>query len=200
MNKKTIIAAVIVSIIALSPLSLPLTAKASTIDPGSDEDHDGLTYRQETNLYHSNPNKWDTDGDGWADGYEVWHEYSPIAGNGARLANYDADKDGLTDEQENSVYHSNPSKADTDYDGYVDGTEVKNGYSPIADKAVRMTYNDADGDGLSDASEIAFGTDMLSGDSDGDGYNDHCEVVSGHDPLSHTINKTNKYLKLALAR
>ncbi len=200
MNKKTIIAAVLVSLIALAPLALPLTAKASTIDPNSDEDHDGLTYRQETQLYHSNPNKWDTDGDGWGDGQEVWNGYSPLAGNGARMKNFDSDKDGLTDEQETTVYHSNPSKADTDNDGYTDGLEVKNGYSPIVANAVRMNNTDTDSDGLNDAQEVAVGTNLLSADTDSDGYNDHCEVYSGHNPLSRLTVKTNKYQKLALAR
>lgn len=200
MNKKTILGAVIVSLMALTPLALPLTTKASTIDLNSDEDHDGLSYRQEVNLYQSNPNKWDTDGDGYGDGMEVWNGYSPLAGNGARLKNSDSDKDGLTYEQETTVYHSDPNKADTDGDGYNDGIEVRNGYSPLVRGGVRMNNIDTDGDGLSDAQEVAFGTNLLSADTDRDGYNDHCEIYSGHDPLSRSTAKTNKYLKLALAR
>jgi len=42
----------------------------------------------------------------------------------------DTDKDGLSDYEELHVYKSNYDKADTDGDGYLDGDEVYNGYSP----------------------------------------------------------------------
>lgn len=42
----------------------------------------------------------------------------------------DTDLDGLTDWQEVRVYKSNPMNSDTDGDGYIDGHEVQNGYSP----------------------------------------------------------------------
>jgi len=200
MSKRTIIAAVIVSLIALSPLSLPLTAKASTIDPNSDEDHDGLSYRVEVETYHSNPDKWDTDGDGWADGWEVWHGYSPIKVGEAKLDKYDGDHDGLTDEQERNIYHSDPKKSDTDGDGYDDGIEVRHDYSPIVAGSAKLRDVDTDGEGLNDAQEIAYGTDLLSADTDRDGWNDHAEVYNGYDPLSHTNTKTDKYLRIAWAK
>jgi YD repeat-containing protein len=43
---------------------------------------------------------------------------------------------------------------------------------------------DPDLDGLSNAQEIALGTDPLNGDTDGDGYSDDTEVVLGSDPLN----------------
>ncbi len=45
--------------------------------------------------------------------------------------NWDTDGDGLSDGDEALVWRSNPLNADTDGDGYSDGAEVKNGYSPI---------------------------------------------------------------------
>lgn len=42
----------------------------------------------------------------------------------------DADHDGLTNTLER-VYGSDPARSDTDGDGYDDGAEVENGYSPI---------------------------------------------------------------------
>lgn len=42
----------------------------------------------------------------------------------------DTDKDGLTDVQETTIYHTSPYLADTDSDGIPDGTEVKNGTDP----------------------------------------------------------------------
>lgn len=41
----------------------------------------------------------------------------------------DADQDGLSNDEE-KLYGTNPNKADTDGDGYSDGTEVKSGYDP----------------------------------------------------------------------
>lgn len=42
----------------------------------------------------------------------------------------DSDRDGLTDLEE-AVMGSQPTKPDTDGDGYLDGQEVNNGYSPV---------------------------------------------------------------------
>lgn len=45
----------------------------------------------------------------------------------------DSDQDGLTDAEELNVYQTNPLKADTDGDGYLDGNEVKGGYNPLGE-------------------------------------------------------------------
>jgi hypothetical protein len=42
----------------------------------------------------------------------------------------DSDDDGLKDWQEMQIYKSDPCKADTDGDGYLDGEEVASGYDP----------------------------------------------------------------------
>jgi hypothetical protein len=42
----------------------------------------------------------------------------------------DADQDGLTNDEE-SLYGTDPQKADTDGDGYGDGAEVRSGYDPL---------------------------------------------------------------------
>ncbi|MDD2753259.1 MAG: hypothetical protein PHT44_01495 [Candidatus Portnoybacteria bacterium] len=46
-------------------------------------------------------------------------------------SNKDSDNDGLKDWQEIQIYQSNPCKADTDGDGYLDGEEIASGYDPI---------------------------------------------------------------------
>lgn len=43
----------------------------------------------------------------------------------------DSDDDGLANEDETNIYHSDPYDADSDNDGYGDGAEVTSGYSPI---------------------------------------------------------------------
>ena len=42
----------------------------------------------------------------------------------------DFDNDGLTDDDERNIYHTDPAKADTDGDSYKDGVEVLNNYNP----------------------------------------------------------------------
>lgn len=66
----------------------------------------------------------------------------------------DSDHDGLTDQQE-SLYNTNPFKADTD------------------------------GEGLSDREEIkVYHTDPRNPDTDGDGFSDGAEVKAGFDPTN----------------
>ena len=49
-------------------------------DPNStvDTDHDGLTDYQEVHVYHTDPLKADTDGDGYNDGDEVKNGFNPL--------------------------------------------------------------------------------------------------------------------------
>ncbi len=56
----------------------------------------------------------------------VAEAYQPLC---LELVVADADLDNLTDADE-SLYGSDPRKADTDGDGFNDGDEVKNGYNP----------------------------------------------------------------------
>ena len=65
-----------------------------------DSDADNLTDIREKEL-GTDPNNWDSDGDGVSDGDEVL------------------------------VWKSNSLNKDTDGDGFMDGAEIKNGYNPI---------------------------------------------------------------------
>ncbi|MEI7621172.1 MAG: ferric reductase-like transmembrane domain-containing protein [Candidatus Moraniibacteriota bacterium] len=47
----------------------------------------------------------------------------------------DSDLDGLTDQGENQIYHSDPQQMDTDGDGFGDGVEVLAGSDPLDTKA-----------------------------------------------------------------
>jgi len=94
------------------------------------------------------------------------------------MDNIDADGDGLTDNQENTVWKTDPFKNDTDGDGYGDYTEVINGYNPNG-----FGKLDSDKDGLTDYSEMTIHwSDPNNADSDGDGYNDGIEIANGYDP------------------
>ncbi len=50
--------------------------------------------------------------------------------SGTNFSVQDSDRDGLTDADEINLYHTDPCKADTDGDGFSDGTEVSKGYDP----------------------------------------------------------------------
>lgn len=66
----------------------------------TDTDADNLTNNKEAEL-GTNPNNWDSDGDGVSDGDEVL------------------------------VWKSDPLNRDTDGDTFWDGAEIKNGYNPV---------------------------------------------------------------------
>ncbi len=105
----------------------------------NDADKDGLLKSEEKRL-GTDPDKFDTDGDGLGDGDEVRkYHTNPLK--------VDTDGDGLSDGDEVLKYKTDPLKADTDGDGLSDGDEVlKYNTDPL--KA------DTDGDGLSDGDEV----------------------------------------------
>jgi hypothetical protein len=104
---------------------------------------------------------------------------------GIASARTDSDGDGLYNDDETSVYHTNPNVADTDGDGSSDGEEVYLGTNPLAANAPAARA-DRDGDGLSDVDESkTYGTNPDVSDTDGDGVGDGAEVNSGTDPLKN---------------
>lgn len=96
-----------------------------------DLDADGLKDTEEKAVYYTDPNVWDTDGDGYADGAEIKYGYSPLHGDNKKLSDVDSDTDGLNDGLELAL-HSDLKKPDTDFDGYLDGEEVVHGFNPFA--------------------------------------------------------------------
>lgn len=115
-----------------------------------DADNDGLGDAEEADLFKTDPQKADTDDDGFNDGDEVFAGYDPLAAGGKLpdadgdgLAdvfetargydpnNADMDNDGLSDGDELRVYGTGPAVADTDNDGFGDGAEIAGGYEPL---------------------------------------------------------------------
>lgn len=96
----------------------------------------------------------------------------------------DSDLDGVPDQDEANIYHTDISKPDTDGDGYSDWLELNTGFSPLNPKPARLENNDFDNDGLSDRMELNFHTDLSNSDTDGDGFKDGDEINNFYDPLN----------------
>ena len=90
-----------------------------------DSDNDGLSDYEEVNVYLTDPNNADSDGDGLEDGFEVAHGFDPKSASDGAL---DSDGDGLTNIEEQS-YGTDPSNADTDGDGISDYEEIKSAFT-----------------------------------------------------------------------
>ncbi|WP_174589869.1 hypothetical protein [Methanocella conradii] len=98
--------------------------------PKEDADRDGLTNTLEQ-AFGTDPLKYDTDGDGFSDGYEINTSHTnPLA--------KDSDNDGLDDGSEVKV-GTDPNNPDTNGNGVPDGLET---YTTTA-------FNDAGGVGVS---------------------------------------------------
>ncbi|MBT5829380.1 MAG: OmpA family protein, partial [Candidatus Latescibacteria bacterium] len=121
--------------------------KRVPVPESPDDDKDGLTDRDELNIYHTNPDQSDTDKDGLTDYEEVRLYFT----NPNVL---DSDADGLIDSEEILSYKTDPHIADTDSDGLTDGQEV---ITHLTDPLKA----DTDGDGMSDGDEIIKGRDPL---------------------------------------
>jgi hypothetical protein len=116
----------------------------------------------------------DSDGDGLPDDAEVYIYHTDPI-------KPDSDSDGLSDGDEILFLHTNPLKPDTDGDGLSDGDEVHIYHSnPL------ISDPDTDGDGLLDVVEnVIYQTNPLKPDTDGDGLTDTQEVNITHtDPLN----------------
>jgi hypothetical protein len=89
----------------------------------------------------------------------------------------DADRDGLSDDDEANFYMTDPAKKDSDGDQIEDGVEVATGTDPN-DPNDPADKTDSDGDGVPDSSD----PDPNSPDADDDGYTDEYELAMGYDP------------------
>ena len=131
----------------------------------------------------------DQDGDGYIDALELdmgTDELDPkstpkvvITNLRARMSVVDADLDGAQIQEESSLGTST-SVQDSDGDGFLDGSEMRSGTSPLDAMSFPI---DTDGDGLGDDYEERVGLNPMVRDSDGDGLDDEMETIFGSDPL-----------------
>jgi hypothetical protein len=139
-----------------------------------DSDHDGLSDSDETNVYGTNPNNPDTDGDGMPDGWEVNNGLNPLVND----ANGDADGDGLNNLGEYQ-HGTNPHNPDTDGDGLPDGWEVNYQFDPTDPNGVNGANGDPDNDQFTNLQEYLNGTNPRHPDTDGDGIPDGIDPQPG---------------------
>lgn len=104
-------------------------------------------------------------------------------------ASLDSDQDGLSDEEETTLYFTDPNQSDTDGDGFADGEEIRHHYSPHV-KLKKMYDIDTDRDGLNDWLEISFKSNLKVSDTDLDGVNDYEEVMRAKNPTNGDLNAT----------
>jgi hypothetical protein len=95
------------------------------------------------------------------------------------IVTLDSDSDGLTDDEEATVYHTDPQNPDTDGDGYMDGEEVAQGTDPLS----KTSYPDAASiKSLADASQTNYSSAFI-----GTTLND----IAANDRLFYTESPTS---------
>lgn len=88
----------------------------------------------------------------------------------------DADNDGLTNDEED-YYQTDPKKADTDDDGYLDGQEVDNGYNPNGSGKLESNSTDSQSIDSSGTGEEPLPVDVeVPSDSQDNSVNDTLEI------------------------
>ncbi len=147
----------------------PAREECETAPDLADTDGDGVTDRDEVEVYCTDPLSVDSDGDGLDDRTEVRQTLTDP--NSA-----DTDGDGLLDGEEidalSGAWIADPLRADTDGDGLNDREEW------LAMPPSDPRRADTDGDGLSDFEEVsgAIPSDPTRTDGDGDGLDDFFEL------------------------
>jgi hypothetical protein len=172
--------------------------------------HDGYTLDDrncidstEVLLYHTDPNNWDSDGDGMSDGYEIWNGLNATNPNDGSK---DSDNDQLNNLEE-FLRGTDPRSWDTDDDGMPDGWEVHYGVLDSTTHRYSLdptdpmdAYNDPDNDGydFNHNGKIDFYSDRVVLSSLNLPKNDSYSEVSIYSLLfnpelynMHTIQLTN---------
>ena len=146
--------------------------------PLQDADGDGLVWLEDLD-----DSKWDTDGDGLSDAYEIQTHSNPLA--------VDSDNDGLSDLEE-VRNQTDPNSADSDGDGLYDCQEIFHQVTVVGDSTARAACGEPGT--WSGGWHVVYGTanggplttrvtpDPMQVDTDGDGLTDAQEMTYGYNP------------------
>lgn len=110
----------------------------------------------------------------------------------------DTDGDGLLDIWETQIFATDPTRKDSDADGFEDRVEIEKGFNPLGKDDLKD--KDADTDGLVDRLELAFGSDPLVKDTDADGYEDGVEVMAAFSPTSTVRTPLPRSIRINIAK
>lgn len=151
--------------------------------PTADTDKDGIINKNDNCPNVSNPDQKDLDNDKIGDacdpdrdGDGVNNGDDPFPDDGSKSK--DADKDGISDQNDNCPTKANTNQADLDGDNVgdacdtdKDGDGVNNDDDAFPDNKTETHDNDSDGTG-----------DNADTDDDNDGFSDVDEIAAGTDP------------------
>ena len=112
----------------------------------------------------------------------------------------DSDGDGLADDREINIYHTDPKNKDTDGDGLSDLEELVRGNSPRHPGKVKLGTLDTDKDGAPDSWEIRLNMDLDNPDQNGNGIKDGDDIDNGYDPREKTKVKVEKTIKVSVEK
>lgn len=178
--------------ITVNPLSSPRITVTSPFGPPTNLKADPYTSgsTEKTRL------TWMGTGEGGLSGYNVYAVadkepyFAKVTTVGAGITSYDIEAAWSSDSSTTvmtyavsavrsdgteSFFSNLVQNNDRDHDGVTDANEVADGTNP--------NNPDSDGDGLNDGDEASYGTKPLVKDTDGDTYNDYVEIQAGTDPL-----------------
>jgi hypothetical protein len=102
-----------------------------------DADRDGVPDQDERQIYYTDPNKADTDDDGFNDFEEINSGFSPHNPQAVKTIDSDVDSDTLSEAWE-IKFKTDPRNKDSDNDGVYDGVEIDKGFNPLSVENSRL--------------------------------------------------------------
>ena len=170
----------------------------------ADSDDDGLSDGLEVTVYHTNPNLGDTSGDGILDGYAVLKGLDPTVDQTGVYALLMITIEGsgtVTPESDLYAFGTNLTLEAAGSDGMLftgwggdltgDYRSALTNFTLNGHMEILAAFSaDADGDGLLNTNETAFGTNPRRSDTDFDGLGDADEIYTyGTDPRIQDMDR-----------